>query len=52
MAALVAVCSGIGRKNLTAAADCFTDRGTHAGKMSGIALQRSPVLIVGGALRR
>ncbi|XP_076782475.1 small ribosomal subunit protein bS18m isoform X2 [Arvicanthis niloticus] len=30
MAALVAVCSGIGRKNLTAAADCFTDRGTLA----------------------
>lgn len=38
MAALVALCSGIGRKNLTTAAGCFTDRGTQAGKTSGIAL--------------
>ncbi|XP_021066855.1 28S ribosomal protein S18c, mitochondrial [Mus pahari] len=30
MAALVALCSGVGRKNLTTAAGCFTDRGTHA----------------------
>uniref|UniRef100_A0A0G2JFG7 Mitochondrial ribosomal protein S18C n=1 Tax=Mus musculus TaxID=10090 RepID=A0A0G2JFG7_MOUSE len=39
MAALVALCSGIGRKNLTTAAGCFTDRGTQAASPNGEPLQ-------------
>jgi hypothetical protein len=47
MAAMVAACSGLGRKKLThyvTAAVCLPDRGTRAGEVSIVALRSLPWL--------